>query len=260
MLVFAAIMPHPPVSVPGIGNPRQLKDLKKTIGSFEKLREGLEEADPDTLIIISPHGFLKPYSFVVNSDDPLKGSFINFGLDRDYMYENNVKFSNKLAFMANVNDISAELHESFLDHGSLVALHHLLVNIKPKVVHLSFSMMTYEQQYNYGELIKNMIDSGEGGRVAVVASADLSHKLTPLSPAGYSPAAKKFDKDTIHFLGSNDKASILGLQSGAASEAAECGLRSIIILLGVLHEKKYKFNLLSYEYPFGIGYMTARLV
>lgn len=260
MLVFAAIMPHPPVSIPGIGNPRQLNALKKTLDSFEILRKDLEKADPDTLIIISPHGHLEQYSFVVNSDDPLSGSLSKFGLDEVYEYENNFSFANKLAYVAGMNEIPVELNEDFLDHGALIPLQHLLKNINPKVIHLSFSLMSYDKQHFYGQIIRQIINKGTGGRAAVIASADLSHRLIPSSPAGYSSGAKRFDQDIIHFLGANDEASLLGLQPSASLEAAECGLRSIFILLGILHGQKYNFRLLSYEYPFGIGYMTARLV
>ncbi|KKQ43831.1 MAG: hypothetical protein US63_C0042G0009 [Candidatus Moranbacteria bacterium GW2011_GWC2_37_8] len=260
MLVFAAIMPHPPESIPGIGNEDDFKAIEKTLHSFDELRKGIENSDPDTVIIISPHAHLEQYSFVINSSSILKGSFVDFGLDDIYEYENNIVFANKLAFAGLMNDLPTHLHESFLDHGALIPIHHLLENIKPKIVHLSFSLMDYHRQYFYGEIIQRVIDMGSGGRVAVVASADLSHKLTPISPAGFSPGALKFDRDILHFLGAYDKASILGLQPEALAEAAECGVRSIIILLGILHGRKHEFNLLSYEYPFGIGYMTARLL
>lgn len=259
MLVFSAIMPHPPESIPGIGNPGQLKLVQKTLHSFEKLRIDLEQSDPDTIIIISPHAKLEPYSFVINSSDLLKGSLAEFGLDDVQIYENDLVFANKLAFAGLMNDLPTVLHENFLDHGALIPLHHLLKNIRPKVVHLAFSLMDYKQQYFYGEIIGGLINRGLGGRVAVVASAGLSHKLMPTSPAGFSPGAQNFDRNIIHYLGANDEASVLGLQPDALSEAAECGVRAIVILLGILHGYPYKFNLMSYEFPTGIGYLTAKL-
>ena len=144
MLVFAAIMPHPPESVPGVGTPEQLKACQKTLGAFDKLRIGLEKADPNTLVVISPHARLEPYSFVINSADMLKGSLAEFGSDRIQSYENDLVFVNKLAFSGLMNDIPTNLKESFLDHGALIPLHHLLKNIRPKIVHLSFSLMDYD--------------------------------------------------------------------------------------------------------------------
>lgn len=258
MLVFAAIVPHPPESIPGIGEKEDYKAIEKTLKSFESLRLDLEKADPNTLIIISPHGHLDYYSFTINSASQLVGSFEKFGLEGAYSYENNIEFSDKLAYCASLNELSTHLHEDFLDHGAMIPLFHLVKNIKPKIVHLSFSLMNYDVHYRYGELIQSLINKGLGGRVAVVASADLSHRLTPDAPAGYSPTAENFDKNILHYLGSNDARSILELKEDVSREAAECGVRSILILLGILHGMPHKFELLSYERPLGIGYMTAK--
>lgn len=42
-------------------------------------------------------------------------------------------------------------------------------------------------------------------------------------------------------------------------EAGECGLRSFSFLLGILEESKinWKPEVLSYEGPFGVGYLVA---
>lgn len=260
MLVFAAIMPHPPESIPGVGTPGQFAAIKKTLHSFEQLRKDFEKTDPDTIMIISPHAHLEPYSFMINSDSELRGSFAGFGLDKVLEYENNVEIADKLGFACAMNDLVCHLREDFLDHGALIPLYHLTKNVHPKVVHLAFSLMSYERHYRYGQVIRKIIDSSSLGRVAVVASGDLSHCLTPEAPSGFRLEAKKFDQDVLHFLGSDDIASLMHIEPEVLSEVRECGLRSIMILLGILHEKKYKFNLLSYEAPFGVGYLTARML
>ncbi len=270
MIVFAAIMPHPPVSIPGIGNMNDLKSLTKTLDAFETLRVGLEAADPDTIIVISPHAHLEPYEFVINSGSDLSGSLLQFGLDEVYEYKNNIEIANKIDYACLMSEFPAKLQEDFLDHGTLIPLYHLTKNIKPRIVQLAFSLMDYERHYHYGEIIQGVIDNISSGRrysddaknerVAVIASGDLSHRLTLDSPVSFSPNAENFDHSILRFLGSDDIVSLMNMEPDIVTEAAECGLRSIIILLGVLHEKKYKFELLSYEAPFGIGYLTARLL
>ena len=255
MIVFAAIVPHPPLSIPGIGNAQDLKDLSKTLNAFEALRVGLEAADPDTIIVISPHAHLEPYTFVINSESELKGSLLNFGLDEVYEYKNNIEIADKIDYACLMNEFPAKLHGDFLDHGTLIPLYHLTKNIKPRIVQLAFSLMDYERHYHYGEIIQGVIDGIGGGkkyfdnakneRVAIIASGDLSHKLTHDSPAGFSPSAENFDHDILRFLGSNDIVSLMNMEPSAIAEAAECGLRSIVVLLGILHEKKYKSYIIS---------------
>lgn len=261
MIVFAAIMPHPPESIPGIGKKENFKAIKKTLAAFEELRIGIEQADPETIVIISPHAHMEKYFFTINSANELLGNFMKFGLDEVRSYDNDFVIVDKVAFACSmsVNDMPTYLHPDFLDYGALIPLYHLTKNIKPKVVHLSFSLMDYKLHYRYGEIIRKIIDEN-GKRVAVIASADLSHRLREHAPAGFSPKAQKFDRDVMHFLGADDIASLMNMDQKDIAEVAECGMRSIIILLGILHGTPYKFKLLSYESPLGIGYLTARLL
>ncbi|EKE18457.1 MAG: hypothetical protein ACD_9C00333G0005 [uncultured bacterium] len=258
MIVFAAIMPHPPESIPGIGNEESLNAIAKTMDAFESLRVELEHADPDTIVIISPHAHLEKYSFVINSSSELKGGFDKFGLDEVYAYKNNIEIADRLAYACSINEIPVHLHEDFLDYGALIPLYHLAKNIKPKILHLSFSLMDYQHHYAYGQIIQKIIEE-EKGRIAIIASGDLSHRLTKDSPAGYSPNAQEFDHTVLRYLGAGDLASLMGMEKDFINEAGECGIRSIIILLGILHGKKSEFRMLNYEGPFGIGYLTARL-
>jgi aromatic ring-opening dioxygenase LigB subunit len=260
MIVFSAIVPHPPVSIPGIGHAEDFLLLKKTLQSYEILRQGLEETNPDVIIMISPHGKMEPYSFGINSSSELVGGFQLFSLDKSLSFKNEIDIVDKIFNAAQQNEIPAHLYEGFLDHGSLIPLYHLTKNIHPSLVHLSFSLMSYQRHYRYGEIIKNIIDKNGSYRVAVIASGDLSHRINKNSQAGYSPNAADFDKNVIRYLGSRDIASILGMEENVIEEAAECGMRSIMIMLGVLGNQEYDFKLLSYEHPYGIGHLTARLI
>ncbi|NTV40833.1 MAG: hypothetical protein HGA61_00990 [Candidatus Moranbacteria bacterium] len=260
MIVFAAIVPHPPESIPGIGTVSDLKKIEKTISAFDRLREEIEQASPDTIVIISPHARLEPYSFVINSANSLSGSFVDFGFDEVCKFKNDVEIANKLAHACQRDELSARLRPEALDYGTLVPLFHLTKNIKPKIVHLSFSLMSYEQHFRYGQIIEKVIGKAQSKRIAIIASGDLSHRLFHGAPAGYSPKGEEFDRSIIHHLGENNLLSIMNMHKEDIAEVAECGIRSIIILMGALHEEKYSFKLFSYEGPFGVGNLVARLI
>ncbi len=260
MIVFAAIVPHPPESIPGVGVSEDMGKIKKTLLALDQLRVGLEEAAPDTVLVISPHAHIEPYSFVINSASELSGSFIRFGLDDTYEFNNDVEIANKITYACQVEELPTNLHPDFLDHGTLIPLYHLMKNIKPKIVHLSFSFMTYERHYRYGQIIKRIVGDLKSKRVAIIASGDLSHRLTWNAPAGYSPNGANFDRAIIHHLGENNILSIMNMHKETVDEVAECGVRSLMILLGALHDEKYSFKLMSYEGPFGVGYLVARFI
>ncbi len=93
--------------------------------------------------------------------------------------------------------------------------------------------------------------------VALIASGDLSHRLTPQAPAGFSPRGKEFDEKLISLLKKKDVDAILNMSPELLEEVGECAYRSIIILLGALSNKEWEVEILSYEGPFGVGYLVA---
>jgi AmmeMemoRadiSam system protein B len=143
-----------------------------------------------------------------------------------------------------------------LDHGCGVPLYLLTKNIpKLKIIPLYYSNLTLEAHFNFGKLMQREIQVNKD-RIAVVASGDLSHRLSKNAPAGYSPKGSKFDNKLIELLQNKKTQSILGMNEKLINEAGECGLRSIIILLGIMNGIEYKPEKLSYEGPFGVGYLS----
>lgn len=43
-----------------------------------------------------------------------------------------------------------------------------------------------------------------------------------------------------------------------AERAGECGLRSLMIMAGIMDQQIIKTEVISYEAPFGVGYCTAK--
>lgn len=259
MICFAAIAPHPPIIVPGIGREDDLREARKTISAMERLRGELEKAKPDTIVLVSPHAPFELNSFGVNSAEVLAGDLAVFGLNKQFVFKNDPEISELIKDVSLAKEISSHFYDSALDHGALVPLYYLAQNIKPKLVHLSFSSLDLLSHYQYGDLIGEVLEDAPK-RIAVIASGDLSHRLSPGAPAGYSPKGKDFDQKLIKFLKEKNEKGILDLNSAFIGEAGECGLRSIVMLLGIIRTAEYRFELLSYEGPFGVGYMVGRFI
>jgi len=77
-------------------------------------------------------------------------------------------------------------------------------------------------------------------------------------PYGFHPDGPKFDKALIDALKKKDIKTIFKLDD-LYPEAGECGLRSFCFLLGILEASgiKWQPEVLSYEGPFGVGYLVA---
>jgi aromatic ring-opening dioxygenase LigB subunit len=114
-----------------------------------------------------------------------------------------------------------------------------------------------EVHFNRGrELIKNLKYIK---RLAWIASGDMSHRLKEDGPYSLHPSGPKFDKEFIKLLKEKNVGAILNMNPKLIEEAGECGLRSFCMLLGALEKSKVKWQpeVLSYEAPFGVGYLVA---
>lgn len=258
MLSFAAICPHPPLLIPDIGGEDAAR-VQDTSSAMRKLGHDLARRDIDTIVIISPHGPVFMDYMSVNLAERLTGDFADFSSDIRMDVPNDTELARYIKDLADTNKFPLQTVSEPLDHGTMVPLYFLMEERpEAKACHISFSYLDYNRHFTFGEIISEAIEDTDK-KVALIASGDLSHRLTPQAPAGYSPRGKEFDEKLIEKLEKNDVMGILDMDSALIEDAGECGLRSIIILLGALSRADgYEFKKLSYESPFGVGYMVGR--
>jgi len=257
MITFSAIVPHPPIIIPGIGRKDDLWRAQRTIAAIKKLKVELKNVHPDTILIISPHAPIDYNSFLINSSNPLEGNFTGFNVDMNFSFENNLELAKEISREGVRKSVAVRFFDNLVDYGALVPLFYLAQEIKDiKIVHLSFSSLNYHSHLNYGKLIGKICNKSPE-KIALLASADLSHRLTVNAPEGFSPCGKEFDQQLINLLNKGDIDGILSMDKDLIFGAKECGLRSIIMLLGMIDGMKYKFKELSYEGPFGVGHLVG---
>ncbi|MGC9048822.1 MAG: AmmeMemoRadiSam system protein B [Patescibacteria group bacterium] len=256
MLSFTAITPHPPIIIPTIGK-ENLIIVKKTIKALEKLEKKIAAVSPEIIIIISPHGPIFSDAFCFNAAEKYFGNFQQFGdLTTKMEFNGNLELIYKIREKTETALPTTMVSEPNLDHGVLVPLYYLTKNLQNfSIIPIGYSFLDFQKHLKFGEKIKEEIMLSNK-KVAVIASGDLSHRLTFDAPAGYSPQGKIFDKKLIDLLKKKSVNQILKLDSNLIEEAGECGLRSILILLGIIKNFNYQPELLSYEGPFGVGYLV----
>jgi aromatic ring-opening dioxygenase LigB subunit len=144
------------------------------------------------------------------------------------------------------------------DWGFNVPLHFLSPNSDIETHQELTSNDSPRQYFEQGQILIKKYNPET--RIAWIASGDLSHKLKESGPYGFNPAGPKFDRELINLLQKGDPDGILDIDPKLAENAAVCGLQSISMMLGALDGTKWKADILSYEGPFGVGYLVARLV
>lgn len=261
---FAAISPHPPIIVPGIGSPQDLQKVGQTVQAMKKLANLFNQAEIETLIVISPHTLIYPDRFNISGMKKLFGTFSPFGAPDIMMeFQNNQELAALIDKEANQADLKTLLYDNNgeffeLDHGLMVPLYYLSRQLESslKVVPIAYSNLNRQSHLSFGRIIAK-VTADYPGRVGIVASGDLSHRLIQGTPNGYAEAGKEFDKKIVDDLKNNKIQEITNYDEGFIEDAGECGYRSILILLGILEKQSLRAEILSYEGPFGVGYLVA---
>ncbi len=144
------------------------------------------------------------------------------------------------------------------EHGYNVPLHYLKKDLKQdtKIERILVTEASYEYYYNLGQLYGEKIEKAKE-RTAVIASGDLSHVLKPEGPYGYDPSGPKLDEIIVRAVKEKNVEMMLNINPEILEHGAECGLRSILFLFGVFEIIDFSTKVLSYEAPFGVGYMVA---
>ena len=259
-IVFGCVMPHPPLLISDIGRGQE-QAIIATIKALDKLAQELTDQRPELALLVSPHGHAHYDAMGVLTAPACRGDLRTWGSrEPEYRFDNDLNFVQLLQEEAQNSGIPlksiGEKHYE-LDHGALVPLRHLKKAVKDiPLVPLTFSCLPLASHFGFGQVIGRAAQRS-GKRVAFIASGDLSHKLIPSAPAGYSLQGKVFDEKLVTALGQFDTETVLNLDPDLIDEAGECGLRSIVIMLGALEGLQVKPEVFSYEGPFGVGYLVA---
>jgi len=259
--VLGIIAPHPPIMVREVGGAK----TGVTSASIEGMRiaaDALRRFAPETIVVISPHSPALADAFAVDTAPRTAGTLARFGARRaGISARTDTEFADHLLehlAAAGVPALSRESHAGLesgaLDHGVLVPLSFLDPEGTYPLVNLSLSGLSLEMHRRLGDVVAE-VAAALNRRIVFVASGDLSHRLTPDAPAGFSPRGHEFDDLIVEHLRAGDLDAIVHIDRTLADAAGECGLRSLITLSGVIPGASAR--VLSYEGPWGVGYLTA---
>ncbi|HEY6333257.1 MAG TPA: class III extradiol dioxygenase subunit B-like domain-containing protein [Blastocatellia bacterium] len=260
-LVFAGIAPHPPLLVPEVGGDR-IQAVRRSREGFQEFARRMVATSPESVVLISPHSPSDRQYFLARSEPELHGDFGDFGARAVRL-----SFNNDLELLAAIRQAASEeklelrtLHNDVpLDHGALVPLYYLAAEgWRGPVVVLSFTSQSNGQHLAFGRSIR-LAAERIGRRTALVASGDLSHRLIVGGPYEFEPTAHCFDEQIVDAVAAGDANGILGIDPNLRYRAGECGYRSMVIALGATEGDIKSPSVLSYEGPFGVGYMVAVL-
>jgi AmmeMemoRadiSam system protein A len=239
-----------------------LARAKATAKAMDLVARHALASNPDTLVLISPHSPRHPGAFGFWHTPRLRGSFVRFGspgdkvdlpLDRIFTERLEQEARRRVLRTWRIED------DEPLDHGALVPLWYLCaVGWNRPTVILG---LNYPGDGGLDELGQAIATTTRelNRRTALIASGDMSHRLTRNAPAGYDPDAPRFDATFVNLLRAGAYGSIGRLDPALQDKAAEDVVDSTQVALAAVSYQTTGHKVLSYEGPFGVGYGVAIL-
>lgn len=257
------IVPHPPLIIPEIGKGQQIK-IQATIDAYKQVSKEIKELKPDTIIIVTPHSVVYADYLHISPGKRGVGDFRAFGkADIKFAADYDRQFITTLSKVAQQEGITAGTlgeKDKALDHGTMIPMYFINQHYQDyKLVRISISGVSFIAHYQFGKCIAQ-VAAQQDKNIVVVASGDLSHKLIQEGPYGFAKEGPVFDREVTTAMQKGDFFRFLTLDRHLCDAAAECGLRSFIIMAGALDGKSVDADLLSYEGPYGVGYAVASFV
>ncbi|MDK2973506.1 MAG: hypothetical protein PWP23_3261 [Candidatus Sumerlaeota bacterium] len=257
-VLMTALMPHPPVIVPGVGRGRE-RQAARTVAAMGQLAQRIVRSRPDTLVVISPHSPRKPGRFGLWADARHQGSLAMFRADHERVdLPNDLEFVRRFATACAGRGLRTwDIRGEELDHGALVPLCYLRnAGWDGPTVITGLNYPGEGELEEFGEALHTTA-AVLRRRVVVLASGDMSHRLTVDAPGGYHPDAQRFDAAFVQAVERASIQTILNFDANLRAIAGEDVVDASIVAIAAREPGTEACELMSYEGPFGVGYSIA---
>jgi len=254
---WAALMPHAPILHEEVAG-AMMKRCLHTVKGIKKLISKINLNSTSYIFLLDPHAYYYKLGYLaVEFADLYEGSLANFGAPALKVEAHGAEDEGENVLTHLAKNIPISVHKKTvypLDHGAVVPLAFFGKNYGtlPKLLVVNPLGLSLVDAYRLGEHLRTYVSKEKW---ALLASGDLSHTLTPDAPAGYTKEGAILDKAVIASLESSSPEPIFRLSKQTIIKAGECGLKSVLTLLGLVSGEKIK--VMSYEGPFGVGYCIA---
>lgn len=259
-ITYGCIVPHSPDLVPEVGR-RRSAAANRTREAMEELGLLIGERRLRNCVIVSPHSPFMPEAFGVWEGERLTGSMERFQApDVTITLDLSTELGEAIVDVATRMELPVGRMERNwrLDRGITVPSLYLLRTDEVKVVPVAISMLGWDEHWLFGSAIAKAAQQVRGDTL-IIASSNFSHRITTDAPHGFSPAGAEFDERIRDAIAHGRLRDILDISPELCREASECGFAPLLVLAGAFDGRAVRGRVLSYEAPFGIGYVVGEV-
>lgn len=256
----AYLMPHPPILVGDLGGKEAAKG-RATIKGMIRAGKEIAASGSDLIVVLTPHGCQHPEALAVRQGDDVKGHMGKFGR-RDIALA--IDHAGDLAqdFLRLGQEMGLALKpispQTALDHGAFVPLYFVYeAGFRGRVLHLVTGWPGLDDEETLGGILREILDGGQEDW-SLIISGDLSHYLDVHGPYGYREAGMVFEQKMEDIIRAGNLEALDQFSDREIHDAGQCGLAPLRIGRA-LFGHDLDTSIYSHEWPFGVGYMVARL-
>ena len=258
----AVLMCHAPIVIPAVGG-TEAPRCRATTEAMGEAAGLLAACGAARVVVLSPHAPRHRRAYGHFQPARLQGNLARFGHpDLALAFPNDPEALAVIRTSTQREGLTFEaLPERELDHGATVPLWFLQeAGFPGRVLVLAFPWEAGEgSHHRFGHaLARAMEDLGESW--ALLASGDMSHALRPGGPGGFHPKAHAFDQLVVDCVARGCPEDAARIPAELRGIAAEDVVESLEVSAGILGPGPRPAQVLSYEAPFGVGYLEAVLL
>lgn len=258
MIVFAAHVPNSPLLLPSISGDR-VGAVAKTRQSLAELAELLYTTKPDAIVLISDHPTMFTETFSISVSDPYECDLTDVGdLGYHKTYHPDFSLIDRLQRDLRKAEQPVTLTtDERLNFASTVPLDFLIEALPTvRIVPISPCELTPKEHFAFGQALKHTLLASDK-RVAVISAGDTAHTLTAFAPGGHHEDGERYDDALRMMVEQRNVAGLLQMDEDMVSHAQESAYRKLLVLLGTIDGMDLAPEIVSYEAPFGVGYLVV---
>jgi aromatic ring-opening dioxygenase LigB subunit len=264
--VFSCICPHGGEIIPELqgNNPKRMSLTRKSLTS---LGIAMEKANPDVIIVLTPHGTRINGQFSISDSERMEGTLEENGfsftmekvVDRALARSITEKATSVgiPAAAINYGTSAGPISCLPLDWGAIVPLR--FMPDVPIVVITPSRDISYDRHLEFGKTLQEAVQASSK-RVGLIASCDWSHAHDETGPYGYDPAAKMLDEEVVILIKQNQLEKMGDFDANFVEAAKPDGIWQTLILAGAIPQEERQVEFLSYEAPTYFGLICAAIV
>ncbi len=271
---YSAILPHGFNLIEDI-YPNPDKEWKELIDSMKRVAKSIYDANPQVLLIASPHNLrIDGLIGLITSewiegiwwnDDKTKKAELKVKTDRktsEIIYQR-AKELNLPIVAVNYGAAGGEYSIMKMDWGTMIPLWYVNnvykennKEIPPIVLITPSREIPWEKLVELGKMI-NGVCVNKGINAVYIASCDHGHAHDPDGPYGYHPASKVFDDQIIKWIKNSELEKILTLSPEFIDQAKPDSFWQMLILIGILEVTDLTNKMCIYGCPEYYGMIVA---